>query len=213
MKIVLLGPSGAGKGSIAEKLTGSFPIVHISSGQLFRQHVAKKTRIGIKAGKYINKGLFAPDKLTVEMIKERIKQPDCKSGFILDGFPRTINQAELFDKISPIDFAIQLDISDEVVTERLGGRYMCSKCHAIHNIKIDEMKACKKCGQSGDDIFYQRDDDKTEYIVLRLSQYHENIADILNFYKNRGKLLTVHIDSTDNLDIVYKKVIDTMFNL
>jgi len=188
MKIVLIGPSGAGKGSLAEYLIRDYNIAHISTGDIFRKNMAEKTELGLRAEKYVTAGLFCPDDLVVEMLLARIKENDCANGFILDGFPRTLVQAELLTQNVKIDLAIELDSSDETVLTRLLGRYMCRKCGQIHNSRYDEIKKCKKCGSKQ---LYQRDDDKEEKIRRRLSEYRSYSAALLEYYRKRGMLISI----------------------
>jgi len=203
MKIVLLGPAGAGKGSVAASLHRDFNIPHISTGDMFRDNIKRDTVIGREAQVYTKQGLFVPDEITVRMLVERLSHADCANGFILDGFPRTLAQAEHLEKFIEIDRAIELDVSDAIVEKRLLGRYMCSICHVIHSKSIDDLSQCKACGASN---FYQRDDDRDEVIRRRLVQYRETISDVREFYKSRKILHSVIVSAQDSPEDVYKKL-------
>ena len=207
MKIVLIGPSGAGKGSLAEFIVRDYGIVHISTGQIFRENIANKTALGIEAEKFIDEGLFVPDEITVKMLLERLGAEDCKKGFILDGFPRTINQAKLLDENFDVDLVVEIDASDETVMSRLGGRYMCRECDAIHNSRNDDLRKCKGCGAEGK--FYQRDDDREEKILKRLQQYHDQSGPVLDYYRGKGakRALFIRLESRleDTSEDLYRK--------
>lgn len=205
MKIVLLGPSGAGKGSISELVKRDFEIPHISSGSLFREHVANRTALGIEVEDYVNSGHFVPDDLTFQMIMERIEQSDCISGFLLDGFPRTLRQAELLADFVNMDYVFDLRISDDIVAKRLSGRFMCSACNAIHNKMTSDLTACRVCGGAE---FYQREDDTEAVIRLRLKQYHDNIKGILDFYSSHGILHTIDIQLEDRPKEIFARICD-----
>ena len=203
MKLILIGPSGSGKGSLAEFLVRDFKIPHISTGAIFRDNIARKTPLGIRVAELVNNGIFVPDEITMEMLFERLRKSDCKKGFILDGVPRTVNQAEILAKEVDVDLVIELDASDEVVINRLAGRYMCSACNVIHNIRYEDVTKCKSCGGAQ---LYQRDDDKEESIKIRLEQYHEQSGPILEFYRKQGKLFTVHTKADHKPPQVYEIV-------
>jgi len=195
MKIVMIGPSGSGKGSLAEFLTKHYEVPHISTGDLFRQNKEIKE-------KYVDQGIFVPDEVTVKMVIERIARPDCKKGFILDGFPRTLNQAQLLDKSVKIDQVVETDSSDETVHVRLGGRYTCRKCNTIHNTRNEDVSKCRSC-KSAD--MYQRDDDKTEKIQKRLDQYRVGARPLLDFYRKKGIVVVVTSELKDKPADMYAK--------
>jgi adenylate kinase len=207
MKIVLIGPSGAGKGSLAEFIVRDNKIPHISTGQFFRDNIAEKTPLGLEAEKYVNNGILVPDEITVKMLLVRLEKKDCGNGFVLDGFPRTLKQAELLAKKIDIDYAVEINASDETVIERLGGRYMCQKCGTIHNVRFDNVKECKSCGHTE---FYQREDDREEKILKRLEQYHAQSAPLLAFYRGQGKLITVNSNIQDRPENLYAKFLDLL---
>jgi adenylate kinase len=190
MKIILIAPSGGGKGSVAEFLVKDYMIPHISTGEIFRKNITEGTPLGLQAREYVNNGIFCPDDITVRMLIERINQPDCTAGFILDGFPRTMNQAELLAELVDIDVVVQMDVSDEEVKFRLTNRIMCSKCNTIHNKRWGEVKECRECDGTS---FYQREDDTIERIEKRLAEYKRDIKEILQFYKELDKLEIVEV--------------------
>lgn len=193
MNLILNGASGCGKGSMAGFLVRDFGLVHISTGDLFREQIAKKTPLGQKVESYVSTGKWVPDEVTIEVLMDRIKQPDCAKGVILDGFPRTLNQAQALDKVLKIDLVIAIDVTDEIVQTRLGGRYMCRQCGTIHAARWDKIDKCKKCGGE----LYQRDDDKAEFIQKRLENFKKNNGEILDFYRAQNKLFVVH-DKLEN---------------
>ena len=193
MNIVLNGASGCGKGSMAGFLVRDFGLAHISTGDLFREQIAKQTPLGKKVESYVSTGKWVPDEVTIEVLLDRIKQPDCAKGIVLDGFPRTLNQAKALDKVLKIDLVIAIEVTDEIVQTRLGGRYMCRQCGTIHAARWDKIDKCKKCGGE----LYQRDDDKAEFIQKRLENFKLNNGEILDFYRASNKLFVVH-DKLEN---------------
>ena len=193
MNIVLNGASGCGKGSMAGFLVRDFGLAHISTGDLFREQIAKQTPLGKKVESYVSTGKWVPDEVTIEVLLDRIKQPDCAKGVVLDGFPRTLNQAKALDKVLKIDLVIAIEVTDEIVQTRLGGRYMCRQCGTIHAARWDKIDKCKKCGGE----LYQRDDDKAEFIQKRLENFKLNNGEILDFYRASNKLFVVH-DKLEN---------------
>ena len=203
MKIILIAPSGGGKSTVSEFIIRDFGVSHISTGDIFRRNIADGTPLGEQVEKYIKKGLFVPDEIVLEMVGERIVQSDCQNGFILDGFPRTLNQAQLFAEKVDIDAVIELDVSDEIVMYRLTGRWMCRKCGTIHNSNRESIEHCKLCDSVQ---LYQRDDDKEDIIKNRLAQYREVRDDLLNFYRSTGKLFTVSVDKDTSPEEVYQTV-------
>ena len=193
MNIILNGASGCGKGSMAGFLVRDYGLVHISTGDLFREQIAKQTPLGKKVESYVTAGKWVPDEVTIEVLLDRIQQPDCAKGVILDGFPRTLNQAKALDKVLKVDLVIAIDVTDEIVLARLGGRYMCRQCGTIHSARWDKVDHCKKCGGE----LYQRDDDKAEVIQQRLANFRANNSEILDFYRQTDKLFVVH-DKLEN---------------
>lgn len=214
MKLVLLGPPGAGKGTQAKSLAKELKLAHISTGDLLRQNVAQATVLGNEAKEYMNKGLLVPDTLVTKMLEDRLAMADIKSGFILDGYPRTINQAVTLDSIlaktgMPLDVVFDLDSSEKVIIQRLSGRLVCRQCGALfHKTNMPPKKSmvCDNCGGN----LYQRDDDKEETIRKRLVVYRGEVAALLDHYKKSGLLVTVSAD--DDAAVVLKKIIDTAKN-
>jgi adenylate kinase len=178
----MTGPAGAGKGSLAKYLAIDHNIPHISTGDIFRSYIKAGTALGREAEKYISKGLLVPDEITVDLVEKRLLEDDCKKGYILDGFPRTLNQAELLAEVALPDYIIQIDVSPETVLKRLGGRYVCKKCGQMHNVLWHKLDKCRDCG----DELYQRDDDREEIILKRLEQHNREFSVILKFYQNLG---------------------------
>ena len=193
MNLILTGASGSGKGSMATLIARDFGLVHISTGDLFRENIAKQTPLGQKVASYVNTGKWVPDEVTIEVLLDRIKQPDCRKGVILVGFPRTLEQAKVLKDVLPIDLVIAIDVTDEIVQARLGGRYLCRECGTIHAARWDKIDRCKKCGGE----LYQRDDDKAEFIQQRLDNFKKNNGAILDFYRADNKLFVVH-DKIEN---------------
>lgn len=190
MKIIMLGSPGAGKGTQAKIITEALNIPHISTGDILRKAIEEKAPLGLKAKKYMDKGHLVPDNLIIDLIKERIKREDCQKGFLLDGFPRTIPQAQALEKISNIDKAINLKIVNEVAIKRLSGRRTCKRCGAMyHVIYIPSRKEgiCDRCG--GELII--REDDRREAVLKRLAVYREETRPLIEYYRKKGLLLII----------------------
>lgn len=204
MKLILIAPSGGGKGSLADLIVKDYSIPNISTGDIFRKNIKEQTPLGKQAQEYVENGKWVPDELTIELILDRIQYPDCKNGFILDGFPRTLNQAKALAEKVNIDSVVELDITDELVIKRLAGRWMCKKCQYIWNTRFEGFNA-NACGKCNGEL-YQRDDDKEEFIARRLAQYRAANKDILAFYRKKGVLFSVQIEPwfmpTDTYKIV-----------
>lgn len=199
MKLILLGPPGAGKGTQAEVLTKKFGIETISTGVMLRAAMRDGTELGTLAKEYIDAGKLVPDEVVVGIVKERLSQDDCKNGFILDGFPRTIAQAEaLTDAGVEIDKVLSLEVDDEVIVERLTGRRECKSCGTPYHIKNKPVPADGKCVVCGGSDIIQRADDNEETIRNRIKVYHEQTEPIKEYYASRGKVVTV--DSSGTVD-------------
>ena len=203
MKLVFFGAPGAGKGTIAKMLFDEKKIVHISTGDLFREAIKNKTELGLKVSSILEKGELVPDELTIALVEERTKKPDCAQGYILDGFPRTMVQAESWEKIDQIDTAVYFDIDDELVRKRLSGRRMCPKCGAIYNVFFSKPKQEGLCDSDGETLF-TRKDDGLETINNRLSVYHSQTEPLLGFYKELKKEVT--IDASVSAEESYKQI-------
>jgi len=190
LNIVLLGPPGVGKGTYAELLSKKYKIPHISTGQMFRDAIKEGSELGKKVEGFIAKGDLVPDDITVEVVKVRLKAEDCKNGFLLDGFPRTIPQAEALEKIRKIDKVLNFVASEKTITERLSWRRTCEKCGAIYHLKNIPPKVagiCDKCGGK----LYQRSDETPEAIKVRMKEYSKKTKPLIDFYKKRGLLANI----------------------
>lgn len=191
MNLILLGAPGAGKGTQAEVICSHLSIPAISTGNIIREALSNGTELGLKAKKYLDEGALLPDDIVIDIIKERLSEDDCKNGFVLDGFPRTVPQAEALDKMGVrIDKVLSLEVADHKICERLSGRRICSKCaasyHTIYKPSADG-KTCDKCGSE----LICRKDDHPETVLSRLEVYHEQTEPLISFYKNRGKLIVI----------------------
>lgn len=203
MKIVMLGAPGAGKGTQAMRLAEAEQIPHISTGDIFRANINNQTELGKKAKEYMDQGLLVPDELVVDLVVDRLKEEDCQKGYILDGFPRTIPQAEALDKAlkdmnDQLDCAINFEVPDHDIIKRMAGRRVCS-CGATYHLEHNPPTVENKCDICGKELFL-RDDDKEETVIKRLNVYHEQTQPLINFYSNKGIL--VSIDGTKSVDDV-----------
>ena len=212
MKIVMLGAPGAGKGTQAVNIAKEFGIPHISTGDIFRANIKNQTELGMKAKSYMDKGALVPDDITIGMLLDRIVDNDCKNGFVLDGFPRTIPQAEslkaaLSLQDARIDHAIDIEVPDEVITKRMGGRRACVTCGATYHIKYNPTKVDGVCDACGEKLVL-RDDDKPETVTKRLSVYHEQTKPLIDFYKKEGVLREV--DGTQDLNDVFQAITEIL---
>lgn len=190
--IILMGPPGAGKGTMAKQFVHLYNVPHISTGDMFREAIKEKTELGMKAQDYINKGDLVPDEVTIGLVKERLQKPDCASGFLLDGFPRTIVQAEALEKLCasisrPIMAVIDIEVSRDELIRRITGRRVCRVCGAPYHIESMKPKFEGKCDYCGGEL-YQRKDDNKEAFEVRLDHYEKETKPLLSFYKTRGLL-------------------------
>lgn len=209
MKLIMLGAPGAGKGSQAISLSEKFSIPHISTGDIFRANIKAGTELGKKAKEYIDQGLLVPDTLTCDIVVDRIHQEDCKNGFILDGFPRTIPQAECLDEAlkktnETIDYAIDLEVEDDVIINRMGGRRCCLQCGATYHIVNMPPKKENVCDRCGNELIL-RDDDTPETVKKRLTVYHEQTAPLIAYYKKQNIL--EEFDGTKKPEEVFQDII------
>ena len=195
MKIIMLGAPGAGKGTQAKKIADKFNIPHISTGDIFRANLKEGTELGLKAKEYMDKGELVPDGLTCDLVMDRIAKDDAKNGFVLDGFPRTIPQAEALTEAlkkigQTMDIAINVDVPDENIVERMGGRRACVGCGATYHVVTVPPKTEGKCDRCGAELIL-RDDDKPETVKKRLAVYHEQTQPLIDYYEGQGILKTV----------------------
>lgn len=208
MKIIMLGAPGAGKGTQAKMIAEKYGVPHVSTGDIFRANIKNGTELGKEAKQYMDQGLLVPDELTVRILLDRVAQDDCKNGYVLDGFPRTIPQAEVLDselsKLGDhIDYAIDVDVPDENIIKRMSGRRACLTCGATYHIEHVPPKTegiCDKCGSE----LVLRDDDKPETVKNRLNVYHEQTQPLIDFYTNKGVLKTV--DGTLPMEEVFAAI-------
>lgn len=208
MKIIMLGAPGAGKGTQAKMIADKYGVPHISTGDIFRANIKNGTELGMEAKKYMDQGLLVPDELTVRILLDRVAQDDCKNGYVLDGFPRTIPQAEVLDseltKLGDhIDYAINVDVPDENIVKRMSGRRACLTCGATYHIEHVPPKKegiCDVC----DSELVLRDDDKPETVKNRLNVYHEQTQPLIDFYTEKGVLKTV--DGTVPMEEVFAAI-------
>jgi len=196
MRLILLGPSGAGKGTQAEGIKKEFNIPHISTGDIFRENIKNNTELGKKAQEYMNKGLLVPDELVVDLVKDRLSKEDCKKGFLLDGFPRTIEQAKALDKVldkinQKLDRAININVDEEILVERIVGRRICKDCKATYHVKFNPPKVEGTCDKCGGEL-YQRDDDKEETVEKRIKVYNEQTQPLIDYYDSKDLLLNIN---------------------
>ncbi|MCQ2498538.1 MAG: adenylate kinase [Lachnospiraceae bacterium] len=209
MKIIMLGAPGAGKGTQAIMIADKYGIPHVSTGDMFRANIKNNTPLGVEAKKYMDQGQLVPDELTVKILLDRVAKDDCKNGYVLDGFPRTIPQAEVLEKAlkelnDGIDFAIDVDVPDENIINRMGGRRACLKCGNTYHVEFVPPKKegiCDNCGEA----LVLRDDDKPETVKKRLDVYHQQTQPLIDFYNERGLLKSV--DGTKPMNEVFDSII------
>ena len=209
MKIIMLGAPGAGKGTQAKKIADRYQIPHISTGDIFRANIKEGTELGRKAKSYMDQGLLVPDELTLELIMDRFQNPDCANAYVLDGFPRTIPQAEALTAAlekngDSIDYAINVEVPDENIITRMSGRRACLACGATYHVVYAPTKeegVCDRCGEK----LVLRDDDKPETVKKRLDVYHSQTQPLIDYYTKQGKL--AEVDGTQSVDAVFDAIV------
>lgn len=209
MKIIMLGAPGAGKGTQAKKIAAKYGIPHISTGDIFRANIKGGTELGMKAKTFMDQGMLVPDEITIGMLMDRIHEADCVKGYVLDGFPRTIPQAESLTEAlkgmnESIDYAVNVDVPDENIVNRMGGRRACVACGATYHVQFNAPKAegiCDTCGEK----LVLRDDDKPETVQKRLNVYHEQTQPLIDYYEKAGVLKEV--DGTKNMEDVFNDIV------
>ncbi len=212
MKIIMLGAPGAGKGTQAKKIAAKYGIPHISTGDIFRANIKGGTELGMKAKTFMDQGMLVPDEITIGMLMDRIHEADCAKGYVLDGFPRTIPQAESLTEAlkgmnESIDYAVNVDVPDENIVNRMGGRRACVACGATYHIQFNAPKTegiCDTCGEK----LVLRDDDKPETVQKRLNVYHEQTHPLIDYYEKAGVLKEV--DGTKNMEEVFNDIVDIL---
>ncbi|MBD7912730.1 MULTISPECIES: adenylate kinase [Clostridium] len=211
MKIILLGPPGAGKGTQAKSISNRYSIPHISTGDIFRKNISENTPLGIEAKKYIDNGQLVPDEVTINMVKDRLQQDDCKNGYLLDGFPRTVSQAEslqgfLKDRDESLDTALLIEVPRDFILERMTGRRVCPSCGASYHVKFNPAVEgkCELCGSE----VVQRKDDTEETVQERLDVYERQTQPLIDFYKEKN-LLSV-VEGTKAINEVFESICDIL---
>ena len=212
MKIIMLGAPGAGKGTQAKQIAAKYEIPHISTGDIFRANIKEGTALGMEAKSYMDKGQLVPDELTVKILLDRVSKDDCKDGYVLDGFPRTIPQADVLDKAvselnDKIDYAINVDVKDDNIIRRMSGRRACLNCGATYHIVNVPPKKEGICDTCGSELVI-RDDDKEETVKARLLAYHEQTQPLIDYYNNKGILKEV--DGTKDMNDVFADIVNIL---
>jgi adenylate kinase len=212
VRLVLVGPPGAGKGTQAEFIAANQSVPKISTGDIFRANVGQGTPLGLQAKKYMDAGQLVPDEVTIDMVRDRLAEPDAADGFLLDGFPRTVPQAEVLDQMladlgTSLDVVLELVVDDDEVIRRLSGRRTCRGCGKIWHVEFDPTKAEGECDRCGGELF-QRDDDKPDTVAERLRVYADQTAPLVNYYGGQGKL--VGIDATGPVEDVTQRATDAL---
>ncbi len=191
MKIILLGAPGAGKGTQAEKICAHYNIPQISTGNIIREAMKNETPAGLKAKEFVNSGALVPDEVVIEMVNDRLKQDDCANGYILDGFPRTVPQADALDKMGvQIDKVLDIEVADDIIMGRMTGRRVCSKCGSTYHIEFNPSKDGKTCDKCGSELTIRKDDEP-ETVKARLQIYHEQTKPLADYYQAKGNLVVV----------------------
>ena len=208
MKIVLLGPPGAGKGTQAKSISNRYSILHISTGDIFRKNISENTPLGIEAKRYMDNGQLVPDEVTINMVKDRLEQDDCKNGYLLDGFPRTVHQAEALEEFlnsreESLDTSLLIEVPTNFILERMTGRRVCPSCGASYHVKFNPPTEDGKCSVCGSDVI-QRKDDTVETVQERLDVYQRQTQPLIDFYKAKNQLSVV--DGTKAINEVFEDI-------
>lgn len=202
MNVIFLGPPGAGKGTQAQRICAALNIPQISTGDILRRAIKEQTATGLKAKEYIDAGKLVPDEVIIDIVRDRLAQEDCQNGYILDGFPRTVPQAEALEGIAKIDVVVDLDVADEELIARLSGRRVCLNCGATYHVsRLNGETKCASCGEA----LIQRDDDKAETVLNRLTVYHNQTAPLVDFYQKKGTLKV--IDGAQDMDTIFESIL------
>ena len=205
MNIIFLGPPGAGKGTQAQRICAALNIPQISTGDILRRAMKEGTETGLKAKSYIDAGQLVPDEVIIDIVKERLAMEDCRGGYILDGFPRTVPQAEALDTFAKIDSVIELAVDDQVLVSRLSGRRVCVKCGATYHLSmLNGATTCAACGEE----LIQRNDDKAETVLNRLKVYHDQTAPLIGYYEKKGLLRKV--DGDQGVDSTFEAIMKAL---
>ena len=214
MKIVLLGPPGAGKGTQAKSISNKYSIPHISTGDIFRKNISENTPLGVEAKSYMDKGQLVPDEVTINMVKDRLQQADCENGYLLDGFPRTVAQAEalnsfLVERNEQLDTALLIKVPNEFILERMTGRRVCPSCGASYHVKFNPPANGDKCELCGSEVI-QRKDDTVETVKERLDVYEKETQPLIDYYAN--KQLLSEVDGTKAINEVFRGICEILGN-
>lgn len=209
MKIIMLGAPGAGKGTQAKRIAERYGIPHISTGDIFRANIKNGTELGNKAKTFMDQGLLVPDELVVDLVVDRVKQPDCEKGYVLDGFPRTIPQAKALDAAlqdidEKMDYAINVEVPDDNIITRMSGRRACLSCGGTYHITFNPTKTLGICDACGGQLIL-RDDDKAETVQKRLEVYHEQTKPLIDYYTEKG--IIKEVDGTQNMNTVFDEIV------
>lgn len=212
MRAILLGPPGAGKGTQAETIVNEFNIPHISTGDIFRKNIKEETALGKKVKEFLDKGLLVPDELTVDLVKDRLLEDDCKNGFLLDGFPRTIAQADALDTVlaemnQKLDSVINIQVRKELLVERAVGRRICKNCSQTYHLLFNKPKVDGVCDKCGGEL-YQRKDDTEETVSKRIEVYQDQTQPLIDYYTNKG--IIINIDGEQPIDKVGSDIISSL---